>query len=604
MGIEPEIRYNKQVFSSKKLIPLYFLVFIFIASSWALFAPRFFRVHDYTHAGRIVEMAKALTDGHFPVRWTQNFGYGYGMPLFEFYGPLPFYVGAVLYWLGLSAVGSIKALYLLANAGTVLGGYKLGKRFFGRAGGLITAAALTLAPYRALNLFVRGALNETWAIMFLPWILLGVILIFDRERRGWLMLTLSLTGLFLSHNIVTLIFMPILGLFVVGYFIQLLIRRVPELYRRTEFRWRNFLRTAGEFIGSGLLAVGLSAFYLFPAFLEKGLTQVESVILSYYFDYHLHFLYIRQFFNPVWGFGGSAWSVTDDISFFLGWGQWLAVGVLVIVFLRQLWLRLWRKTHQILSKRGWVLLTVTGGLLMATLYLSLLKSQWVWDQLPILKFVQFPWRWLSIGIVFLALTLGSITWFIKQRLTRIYLSLVLVVVTVIGAVWYFRPEKYLPDNNQFYYTDPSLIRRELSGILHDYMSTGMPVPPSVIPETLIINQVEPTNGNYEVLADRTPEKLIRTDFTADTLLSLAVADYPGWRVEIDNQRWTRQLGKDGNIEVLVPAGKHLVTLRFLSTPIRQYADWVSLSAFVLLLYLVLPKNLSAVKATRGKKVVL
>lgn len=574
---------------------------IFLASSWSLLVPKFFRVHDYTHAGRIVEMAKALGDGHFPVRWTQNFGYGYGMPLFEFYGPLPFYIGAVLFWLGLSAVGSIKILYLIANAGTAWGGYLLGKRFYGRSGGLITAAALTLAPYRALNLFVRGALNETWAIMFFPWILLGVVQIFHREKRGWLLLTLSLTGLFLSHNIMTLLFLPVLVLFILGDLGQLIYRRVPELYRRTQFRWRNFSRMVGELIGGGLLAVGLSAFYLFPAYLEKNLTQVESVILSPYFDYRLHFLYIRQFFNPRWGFGGSGWSITDDISFFLGWGQWLAIGLFVILFLSKLWRRLRSKQLTLFSKREWSLLSLTGGLLIMTLYLSILKSQWAWDLLPIFKFVQFPWRWLGISVVFLALGLGGITWLVKKRLIRGYLSMVVVVLTVLGAVWYFRPEKYLADSNQFYYTDPSLIRRELSGILHDYVPVGVPIPPSVIPEELVINEVPTANGSFEVLADRTQEKLIRTNFTADTLLSLAVADYPGWRVEIDNQRWSRQLGENGNIELLVPAGKHVVTLRFLSTPIRQFADWASLAAGILLVFLLLPKNLPALSKEQKRK---
>ena len=574
---------------------------IFLASSWSLLVPKFFRVHDYTHAGRIVEMAKALGDGHFPVRWTQNFGYGYGMPLFEFYGPLPFYIGAVLFWLGLSAVGSIKILYLIANAGTAWGGYLLGKRFYGRSGGLITAAALTLAPYRALNLFVRGALNETWAIMFFPWILLGVVQIFHREKRGWLLLTLSLTGLFLSHNIMTLLFLPVLVLFILGDLGQLIYRRVPELYRRTQFRWRNFSRMVGELIGGGLLAVGLSAFYLFPAYLEKNLTQVDSVILSPYFDYRLHFLYIRQFFNPRWGFGGSGWSITDDISFFLGWGQWLAIGLFVILFLSKLWRRLRSKQLTLFSKREWSLLSLTGGLLIMTLYLSILKSQWAWDLLPIFKFVQFPWRWLGISVVFLALGLGGITWLVKKRLIRGYLSMVVVVLTVLGAVWYFRPEKYLADSNQFYYTDPSLIRRELSGILHDYVPVGVPIPPSVIPEELVINEVPTANGSFEVLADRTQEKLIRTNFTADTLLSLAVADYPGWRVEIDNQRWSRQLGENGNIELLVPAGKHVVTLRFLSTPIRQFADWASLAAGILLVFLLLPKNLPALSKEQKRK---
>lgn len=533
-------------------------------------------------------MTRALGDGHFPVRWTADFGYGYGMPLFEFYGPLPFYVGALFYWLGLNVVVCIKILYLIANLVTLWGGYALGKKFFGRSGGLITAAALTLAPYRALNLYVRGALNETWAIAFLPFILLGVVQIFSREKRGWLVLTLSLTGLLLSHNIMTMLFAPILALFVIGYFIGMLWQHSPELFRKLEFRWRNFFRITGQLVGSVGLALGLSAFYMVPAFLEKDLTQVEKTILTPYFDYHLHFLYIRQFFNPFWGYGGSGWGVTDDISFFLGWGQWLIMGLLVFLFGKRLWM--WVRSRQPIfaSKKAMLMMGLVGVLLAIALYMSILKSQWLWDMIPLLKFVQFPWRWLGVAIVFLALLLGGVSQFIVRKSARIYLALLLVVIMVAGSIKYFRPEKYLDNADEFYYTDPQLIRRELSSILPDYIATGMVTPPSVIPTGLIVNATTLPADKYTILADRTQEKLISTTFTTDTLVSLAVADYPGWRTEIDNQRWNRQHGVDGNIELMVPAGSHLVSLRFLDTDVRRYADWASVGAWLILLFLLLP----------------
>lgn len=584
----------------RKLVPAYFLGLIFLSASWALFTPHFFRVHDFTHAGRIAEMARALGDGHFPVRWTQNFGYGYGMPLFEFYGPLPFYVGGVLYWLGVNVITSIKALYLIANAVTLLGSYRLGKKFFGPAGGLITAAALTLAPYRALNLYVRGAVNEAWAIAFLPWILLGVIQIFQRQRRGWLTLTVSLTGLLLSHNITTLLFLPVLGLFVALYFGGMIWRRVPELFRQQEFRWRNFFRLTGQLLGSALLAFGLSAFYVVPAFAEKSLTQLEKTIFTPYFDYHLHFLYIRQFFNPSWGYGGSGWSVTDDISFFLGWGQWLAVGILVALILRKSWSWLRYRTPIFSSKRMLAIMCISGALLVGALYMSILKSQWLWDSLPLLKFAQFPWRWLGVAIVFLSLLLGSIGSFIVKKPARIAVTLLLVIAMIISSIVYFRPEKYLDRTESFYYTDPQLIRRELSGILPDYIPASMTMPPSVIPEGLIVNLADVPATEYEILTDRTHEKLISTVFKTETRLSLAVADYPGWSVEIDNQRWNRQLGIDGNIELLVPPGSHLVAVRFLATAIRQYSDWASLFAWILLIGLLLPSKMTAEPGHKGR----
>lgn len=567
----------------------YFLLLIFLASSWSLLIPKFFRVHDYTHAGRIVEMSRALHDGHFPVRWTENFGYGYGMPLFEFYGPLPFYVGAIVFGLGLSVVVAIKALYLIANLGTIWGGYKLGEKLYGRAGGLIVSAALTLAPYRAVNLFVRGALNEAWAIMFLPWILLGLIQTLHQEKRGWLVFTLSLAGLFLSHNITTMIFAPVLLVFALGYLLWMFWSKAKEFFRKGRFRWLNVFRVMGQVIGGGLLAIGLSSFYLVPAFLEKNLTQVEHIILSPYFDYHLHFLYIRQFFMPNWGYGGSAWGLDDQISFFLGYGQWFGLIALGIFGVWQI-VTTFRKKKRSFSSREIILFFTVSMLLLGTLYMSLLKSQGVWDAVPLFKFIQFPWRWLSPAIVFLSLLLGSIAWLIPKKTPRTYFALLFVVVSALGSLAFFRPEKYLDDNETFYYTDASKIRTNLSSILPDYISANMKEKPSIIPDSLIINTEAVPEEEYSVQVDRVQEKLIQTHFKAETPLSLSIAHYPDWRAEIDSQRWTKETGEDGNIVIVVPPGDHLVSLQFKGTAVRRFSDWASAASWFILVLILLPRT--------------
>src|SRR5258708_5005319 len=46
----------------------------------SLFSSSFFRTHDFTHAARLVEMRTSFASGEFRVRWSRNFGFGYGMP--------------------------------------------------------------------------------------------------------------------------------------------------------------------------------------------------------------------------------------------------------------------------------------------------------------------------------------------------------------------------------------------------------------------------------------------------------------------------------------------------------------------------------------------
>lgn len=586
----------------------FFLALILLASSWSLFSPKFFRVHDFTQAGRIAEMTTALKDGHFPVRWVSNFGYGYGMPLFEFYGPLPFYVGSLFYGLGISAVVTIKILYLIANVGTILGAYLLGKKLFGKAGGVLTAAAMTMAPYRAVNLFVRGALNETWAIMFLPWILLGIIKIFHTdkvpggEKRAWLWFVLPLVGLFLTHNITTMLFLPVVIIFSLGYALWMILQKSKEVYRNNRFRWLNFFRIIRTLFLSGLLAIGMASFYLIPAFFEKDLTKFRQFILMDYFDYNLHFVFIRQFLDSAWGYGGSAYGPNDGFSFFFGWGQWLGLvilGVLTIVeIFRWIKTKKWR-----LSIRQFVIGSTVGLLLIGSLFMTIGRSKPVWDLIELLKFAQFPWRWLGISLVLLAIFIGAITWLIVKKSNRSYLALSLSLIIMISATTYFRPEFYLEDNNQYYSTDEVDIRNLLSPVLPDYISAEMETPPTQVVDQLILNQdllsKSDTEG-IEILVDKVHEKLIKTNFSTETRLSLAVASYPGWRAEIDRQWWNQEKGNEGNIELLVPAGSHLVSLRFEGTAIRNYADWASAFSWLLFIYLLLPKDLNADEKKKGR----
>src|SRR5687768_13108845 len=50
-----------------------------------LFSQGFFPIHDDTQVARVSEMSNALKDGMLPVRWSENLGYGYGYPIFNFY---------------------------------------------------------------------------------------------------------------------------------------------------------------------------------------------------------------------------------------------------------------------------------------------------------------------------------------------------------------------------------------------------------------------------------------------------------------------------------------------------------------------------------------
>ncbi len=538
-----------------------------------------FFTHDFVHGVRIAEMARALQDGHFPVRWSSNFGYGYGMPLFEFYAPLPFYVGAILYLLGVPLVLSVKLLFLLANVLTVWGAYKLGAKLAGPKHatliGLVTAALIALAPYRALNMYIRGALSETWGIMALVWVIYSTILVLQRKKYSQFILIASLVAMFLSHNLLTMIAVPFVAIWTIGMFVY---TQWSAMTSGTEKIWKLILAHLGRFTLIYVLAVAAACFYVVPAFAEKDFTRVQDSTTGGYFSYELHFLYIRQLLRPGWAYGGSEWGPDDKLSFFIGYGQ--IVGVLLAAVAGALGLLQWIKTKEkTIAVRGSLfVLSLAAAAVGLALFMTLGKAKPIWDQIEFFSFIQFPWRFYSPALIFIgvvtAVGLRLLSTFLSKKLLLICAAVVLSVTIGVNYA-YFRPEYYLDNEPALYYDSPEKTREHMSGILPDYIPVGIPQNPPV--STSLINCAQfSVCGNVQVLEDKTQEKVIDITMLAAGQVTLDIANYPGWEVQVDGQKAAVMTSTEGLITVQVPEGEHQLIVRFGSSPVRQVADLLSL----------------------------
>lgn len=530
-----------------------------LLSMRAVFHPSFFPLHDFTHVTRLVELDTAVNDGHIPVRWSRDLGYGYGMPLYNFYGPLPFYIAEIGYKVGFSAVTSVKLLLLFIGFSGYAGMYKLAGRWFGRTGGLLAGVAFTVIPYRAVDIFVRGAFNEAFAISMIPW---ALYLTDELRRRMTLknmaVLTLPLVGLFTSHNLMTMMFAPLVYVF-------MLAETVFSKHKR------KYL-----FVVHGVLVLGvmLSAFYLFPAFFEKGYTQVDKLI-SGYGRYVFHFLYIRQFFTGQWGYGGSIPWPYAGMSFQLGWIH------LILVALGGFALLLKKK------KAFWVLLVFFTASTGIGLFMTLYKSQFVWDRIPLLAYIQFPWRFLSISSVTLPFLCGAAVFMIKRKSARVLFTFVAVIALLVFNLRYYAPKEFLDNIEAQYYTDTGRIQREMSGILPDYIPTTMKdLPDPSLPRIEVENNYVP--WKFEVRSDRTQEVLVYIHDNNPSTILFRIAWFPGWTVYIDGEKAPYSLDDAyGFLHVDVPSGEHFVSVIFENTPVRSASNAVSFIGIVLWMGMVL-----------------
>lgn len=539
-----------------------------IIVSWATLHANFFRVHDFTHGARIAEFTRAFTDGHIPVRWSMNFGYGYGMPAFEFYAPLPYAVSGLFYWLSGSLHFALIALWIIPSLFGGWGMNKLLRNWWGSWSAVVGTLSLTLAPYRAVDLYVRGAVSEVWGIMWFPWILYWLWQTIRKgDTRSLILLSLSISGLALSHNLMTMIFLPVVVLAASGW-----------IYAQKHWQTATYRAGLGIFLG-----ICLSSFYLVPALVEKGYTQIEQRILSGYFHYSQHFLYIRQFFQENWGYGGSNWGPVDDLSFFLGFGQIVLLILLMIIISYQLYS--WWTTHKSkklgLIRKYWTsqnVLVFTGFFMAGSgLYMSLLKSSWLWAAIPILATIQFPWRFLSLAIMGIAILNGYLIQRISITSLKIGTIAVGAVLMLGFAPKYFRPEFYLDNISALYYADPERIQTEMSGIWPDFIP--LQVSAEISPrESWVIGQVD-----HEVILERAHQLVIKVNSRAEETIVLAIADFPGWQVYADGKPINHQTSEQGLIEITLPAGGQVVSVNFERTPVRLWSEVVSLISGIILL---------------------
>ncbi len=401
--------------SSPGWIHVLLVVLLCAIAAGPLLRPGYFwGAHDARHdVYFIFQYLRGIEGGDWLARWSPEFSWGYGYPFFLIYGPFTSFLGAIL--VGFLGVGYTQAVEILFGAAIVVSGlamYCYVRSWLGRNAGLVAAVVYVFLPYRLVEVYVRASLAEYVALMWLPLILWSVRAAFQATRPIYqstnhhspflplIATALTYAGLMITSNLVALIFTPLLAL----YCLVLLLNRINEEQPLRGLSKESFFPLAANAIrvafapATGLvLGLLLSAFFWMPALTEGGLVNQDQWYGGYY-DPELHFVYPHQLLEPGWGFGISQPGPDDvqqgALSFQLG-AVPLTLAVLALVGLRaipagrrrELWLLL-----------GWLLLAI---------FLMLPVSTWAWRNVGFVSFAQFPWRWLMIAALPLAVLAGS-----------------------------------------------------------------------------------------------------------------------------------------------------------------------------------------------------
>jgi len=527
-----------------------------------LLKPDFFKMHDYTHVARLSELDIALREGHFPARLSKNLGWGYDMPLFQFYAPLPYYLSELFHLLGLNFLDSIKICFGLTFFISFWGMFFLAKKFWGKWGGFLAGLAFVYSPYRAVDFYVRGALGELFAISLIPWVLWSITEIVDKKgKKKMVLASLLLASFLLSHTVLNLVCFPLFLLFAGFYML------VSKTFKK------SFTRVISSFV----LGIGLSSFFLLPAFFEKKFSQVDKLIGGYS-HYSHHFLYFRQFIWGNWGYGGSVDGIKDAMSLHLGKVH-LGLAALAIVF--SLIGILWTKR---LGKKN-LLVIFFVALLAILAFLSTYHAKPVWDALPIMVFVQFPWRLNSFIIVLIAFLAGAGIYYLSKfspKLAFLFCVAASALLLQIN-IKYFKPQEYITPSD-YYYTDAEIIKKAMSDIIPDFI----PIWVEKKPEKIAFDDYQVISGNPEIEAiqSKTHKLILKVKNQEQADLQINRFYFPGWKVFIDNKEaFFEYKDTNGIITTSLPEGEYVLKLIFTKTPIRKLAEVVSFASLFLVIIL-------------------
>ncbi len=535
---------------------------IIALSYWSykpLLASGFFPMHDDTQVGRVVVMGKALLNGQFPVRWISDLGYGYGYPLFNFYGPLPYYIGGSLYALGMDSLTATKAMFLL---GIVLSGitmYLLSSSLFGMPAGIVAALLYVYAPYHAVEVYVRGAVGEFWALVFLPLLFYGVFHSISRTKHPYAALLggIGLSGVVLSHTIfgyVSAVFLLVGLLLYCAY-----------LFFQRALTWQRIV----PFLSVLVIGLGLSSFFWLPAFVEKGYTAVSGQIGSSA-DFRSHFVCLRQLWDAPWGYGGSIPGCIDGLSLKIGKLHLILVlpALSLFIFKRK------KEHHQ------QVTMIIALVLSLVSMFLMLSWSRLLWEIIPGFPYVQYPWRFL-IGVIFGTSLLGgsSVYWLTKGRWQWLaVILLVLIIITVYAKV--FLPQ-YIYQKNPAEFESRQELRWRVSKISDEYLPPSVPRPQAV--QNIVTNRWK-FFSNVDVESEIETDTYARYILTSgrDVLVQINLAHFPGWRYLV-NGKEVHPLIVSGVLHSILPTGRNVVELEFTNTFVRTIGNLISIGTIVILL---------------------
>jgi hypothetical protein len=332
----------------------------------------------------------SMAQGVLYPHWSNSPNFGAGEPRFVFYPPLAWMFGAFLgmflpwSWVPLVFIVAALALTGLANRA-------LAREVMADGPATLAGCAAIFFGYALFEVYKRSDFAEMTGGFWIPLLLLYMLRRRNQTGSLWrrafdgsaIPLALALAGAWLSNGPLGLMASYLLaGLALVS---TLLERSLAPLVRA---------------VTSAALGLGLTSLYLLPAVWERSWASIQFAVSIDAYRIENGWLF-AQHADPMLG--------SHDVL--LRWVSLVATGMLAVAAISGL--VAWRRGVLAGKRRFWLPLALIPP---AILFLLLPVSLPVWNHVPALRLLQFPWRWLVVLEAPMAVFFGSAAWFDRRRL--------------------------------------------------------------------------------------------------------------------------------------------------------------------------------------------
>lgn len=512
--------------------------------------------HDFEfHVASWLDVAYQWNHGVLFPRWTAWTNYGFGEPRYIFYPPLSWILGAALSLI--LPISWVPAAFIFVTQ-TLAGmsAFFLLRKLTGTTPACLGAIFYAANPYALLVSYIRSDFAEQLACAVFPLLLLASLRLaglLDEEKPK----PSAIPSFAILFAAVWLCNAPA-GV-IASYSVALLFAWGALIQRS----WKVALRATGGLT----LGFGLAGFYLLPAAYEQRWVNIGQALSS-------GLLPVQNFlFTPI-----------ADVEH--TWFNWIssfcALALILLTAFTALSSRRLsnNKTFSYAFNSSWSALLILGSV--ASLMMFRVTAP-LWDLLPKMRFVQFPWRWMSIVALVCACFLAS-----AMERRRGWLWFVLVATLSIPLGFFLTQNTWWdPDEMP---TQRAVITSntgyegvdEYDPLGDDHLDLPKQAPlAKILPaESENPPAVSPT-GKIQIETWETTNHKVFVESSAPARVALRLLNYPAWQVTVNGNPVTPEKPDDLD-QMLVPiwTGKSEIQVRFMRT--KDQTAGIALSVFSLL----------------------